>query len=229
MCGRYTLSASRAAIVEGFRIVVRPEMIRPRFNIAPSQPVAVVVHPERGERHLDYFLWGLIPFWAKDARIGNKLINARCETAAAKPAFRAAMKHRRCLVLADGFYEWGAPDGQKRPYLFRMASGKPFGMAGLWEVWHDPTGAEVHTCAILTTEANEVVRPVHARMPVVVPQGAHERWLDPRQRSPAELSDLLAASPPGEMTCWAVSEMVNSPANDEPACIVPLSRPETSA
>lgn len=221
MCGRYTLAASREAVIEGFKVVVRPEILRPRWNVAPSQPAAVVLEEAGAGRRLDFFLWGLVPSWAKDPKIAHKLINARSETAAEKPSFRAALRYRRCLVLADGFYEWGPPGPEKRPHLFGMRGGGPFGLAGLWERWLDATGTEILSCCILTCAPNDLVRPVHDRMPVVVPAADHARWLDPEIQKPAEVADLLAPYPAADMEGWPVSTLVNSPAVDEPACAQP--------
>jgi len=224
MCGRFTLWADLQQLAQAFPWVQMPDdpaAITPRYNIAPTQPVAVVANT--GENHLDYFVWGLIPSWAKDPSIGNRMINARGETLAEKPAFRAAYRRRRCLILADGFYEWQQGPGRtKIPHYIHLKSGEPFAFAGLWETWNSPLGDTILSCTIITTDANERLASLHHRMPVILPESAYERWLDPSERKPEELDDLIAPSPAEEMDAYPVSTVVNSPANDVPECVAPL-------
>lgn len=226
MCGRFTLWVDPRQLTEVFPWLSLPEGaaagLQPRYNIAPTQPVAVV--PNDGRRRLDFFVWGLIPSWAKDPGIGNRMINARAETLAEKPSFRTAYRRRRCLILADGFYEWAARPGQKRktPMYLRMASGEPFAFAGLWERWHSPYGDEVLSCTIVTTTPNELIRPLQNRMPVILPEAAYDAWLDPSEQHPEALAGLLQPYPAEQMQAYEVSTAVNSPANDTLACVEPI-------
>ncbi len=222
MCGRYSLTATAEEILNTFSWLSLPEdpaALMPRFNIAPSQPIAVV--PNTGDNKLDYFIWGLIPFWAKDPKIGNRMINARSETLAEKPSFKAAYKYRRCLILSSGFYEWKKEPGSKVkvPHYIRLKSGEPFAFAGLWERWNAPDGSEVLSSTIITTSPNELIAPVHNRMPVILPPDNYEHWLATGEKSPAELNPLLTAFPAKEMEAYPVSTFVNSPRNDSPQCI----------
>ncbi len=207
-------------LIKAFPDLEFPEAVPARYNIAPTQDVAVV--PNDGEKRVQFFRWGLVPFWAKDPAIGNRLINARAETAAEKPAFRAAYQRRRCLILADGFYEWRSEPEQraKTPMYVRLASGAPFAFAGLWEVWR-PDDTPLYTCTILTTEPNKLMAPIHNRMPVILPPAAYDRWLDVAEQRKGAMDDLLRPYPAEEMIAYPVSRLVNSPANDSPACIVP--------
>jgi putative SOS response-associated peptidase YedK len=200
-----------------------PEMAaaEPRYNIAPTQTVAAVRAPANlDQRELAYLRWGLIPSWADDPAIGNRLINARAETAPDKPAFRSAFRHRRCLVLADGFYEWQKLGSKKQPFYFRLRDGKPFALAGLWEHWEGGDKL-LETCTLLTTQANNVLRPVHERMPVILPPDAYERWLDPAVQKPDQLTPLLRPYPAEAMAGYPVNPTVNNPRNDNPRCIEP--------
>lgn len=222
MCGRFTLTVDAESIQMHFPWLKVPDIIEPRYNIAPSQPIAVV--PNTGENELDFFIWGLIPSWAKDPKIGNRLINARSETLSEKPSFRSAYKRRRCLVLADGFYEWVKQPGQKvkSPFYVQMESKEPFAFAGLWETWYSPDGSELKTAAIITTEPNELVSRIHARMPVILPREAYDLWLDPEEKSKDNFDHILTPYPSSEMIQFPVSRIVNSPSNDSPGCIEPL-------
>jgi putative SOS response-associated peptidase YedK len=217
MCGRYTLATSTKVLVERFRLAAEAPDLRPRFNIAPSQPVAVVAN--RPERRLELFLWGLIPSWAKDPAIGNRMINARAETLAEKPSFRDTLKRRRCLVLADGFFEWRKDGKQKTPIYVRLRSREPFAFAGLWDMWRPAEGDEIRSCTIVTTDANGLLAPVHDRMPVILPPETYEVWLDPRPRESRDLQGLLRPYPDESMEAYPVSRLVNSPTNDRPECI----------
>jgi putative SOS response-associated peptidase YedK len=222
MCGRFTLRAPASVVAEQFSLFDMPPFA-PRFNIAPSQPVAVVrLDPEAPEptRQVVWLRWGLIPGWADDPAIGNRLINARAETAAAKPAFRAAFRRRRCLVAADGFYEWQKTGGRKQPFFIHRRDDRPFGFAGLWESWEGPDHSAVESCTLLTTEANPLLRTIHDRMPVILPAEQYDRWLDPSQR-PEQLQPLLAPWPDGDLDAYPVGTVVNSPASDDPRCIEP--------
>jgi putative SOS response-associated peptidase YedK len=222
MCGRFTLTADPNELHDVFPWLSLPEELSPRFNIAPTQPIAVV--PNNGENKLDFFVWGLIPFWADDPKIGNRMINARSETLAEKPSFRNAYRRRRCLVLADGFYEWQrrSKDMPKVPHFVKLKTGESFGFAGLWERWESPDGSEIFSCTIITTKPNELVKPIHNRMPVILSEDAYDLWLDPAERAPKQLNHLLGPYPAERMEAYPVSRTVNNPANDSPECIQPL-------
>lgn len=220
MCGRFTLTADTKKLTEAFAGYQIPETLPPRYNVAPSQPVAVIAN--NGQHKLEFFQWGLIPGWVKDPAIGNRMINARAETLAEKPAFKNAYKRRRCLVLADGFYEWQKVNGGKTPMYIRLAGGEPFGLAGLWESWHGPDESLVLSCTIITTNPNSLLADIHNRMPVILPPAAYELWLDPAERSPAQLDNLLKPYPAEAMTAYPVSTLVNNPKNDQPECMAPL-------
>ncbi|MBC8509958.1 MAG: SOS response-associated peptidase [Chloroflexi bacterium] len=227
MCGRFTLTATPDEIADAFSWLITPEGAKsqaPRFNIAPSQPIAVV--PNTGEKKLDFFVWGLIPFWAKDPKIGSRMINARSETLAEKPSFKAPYKYRRCLILTSGFYEWQKQPGStsKIPYYIRLKSGKPFAFAGLWDRWNAPDGSEILSATIITTQPNDFVKPIHNRMPVILPPDAYDTWLTPGEKSPQELNDLLRPYPAEEMDAYPVSAFVNNPRNDSPECVQPLNK-----
>lgn len=221
MCGRFTLSSDPNTLREAFPGVFVPDEMTPKYNVAPTQPVAVI--PNEAPLKVDFFTWGLIPSWAKDPSIGSRMINARSETLAEKPSFRTAYRRRRCLILADGFYEWQARPGTKNkiPHYLRMESGEPFGFAGLWERWFSEDGSEIRSCTIITTEPNELVEKVHNRMPVILGAEARADWLDPEERTPDSLQHYLTAFPAVEMVAYPVSTMVNSPANDRPDLINP--------
>ncbi|NNJ12275.1 SOS response-associated peptidase [Chloroflexales bacterium ZM16-3] len=220
MCGRYTLSATGGQVAERFDIADTPQLT-PRYNIAPTQAVPLVrVGPEG--RELALLRWGLVPSWAKDLAIGAKMINARSETVAEKPSFRAALRQRRCLILADGFYEWQAAPGGKQPFYFRVHAGAPFAMAGLWESWRGPDDVAVQTCTILTTRANPLLAPLHDRMPVILPPDEYRLWLDPDMREAGPLEHLFEPFPAEAMESYPVGKGVNRVANDSAALIAPL-------
>lgn len=223
MCGRFTLSHSGEAIAEAFELDEVPR-IDPHYNIAPTQPAPVIrVSADHPKRQFTYLYWGLIPSWAKDPKIGARLINARAETVTEKPSFRAAFKRRRCLVVADGFYEWRrSKQGGKQPYYFYLDDHQPFGFAGLWEHWEDSAGNVVESCAILTTVANETLRPIHDRMPVIVDPKDYELWLDPTVERGDRLQAILRPYANEAMKSHPVSSKVNSPRSDSPECIQPL-------
>jgi putative SOS response-associated peptidase YedK len=219
MCGRFTLSTSPRKLKELLPLFEVPEL-QPRYNIAPTQAVAAArVTPER--REVVLLRWGLIPSWADDPKIGNKLINARAETAAQKPSFRSAFRKRRCLVLADGFYEWKKTDGKKQPYHIRLHTGDPFAIAGLWEHW-EQDGNVIESCTVLTTDANDLMRDLHDRMPVILQPDDFERWLDPGNQTGQGLQELLRPYPPGLLEAQPVDPRVNNPRNEDAGCIRPL-------
>ncbi len=203
-----------------FEVAERPNL-PPRYNIAPSQEAPVVRADAAGGRVLAPMRWGLIPSWAKEAKIGYRMINARAETVAEKPAFRSALRHRRCLVPADGFYEWRKLGTVKQPYRITRADGAPFAFAGLWERWRAPDGGLIDSFTIITTAANELLRPIHDRMPVILDPADHGPWLDTDGVAPAEAARRLVACADAKLAAVAVSTRVNSPKNDDPACIAP--------
>lgn len=219
MCGRFTLTPEPSEILRLFPGLTLPSEGVARYNIAPTQRVLAVTSAT-GEARFEMLSWGLIPAWAKDVRIASSLINARADTVREKPAFRAAFRARRCLIVADGFYEWRTDGKRKRPFHFRLSSGGVFAFAGLWESFAT-ADTPLRTCALITTDANAVVAPVHHRMPVILPLEAHAAWLDPAS-SPAALSALLVPYAADQMTGWEVSSLVSSPRNDSPACLAPL-------
>jgi putative SOS response-associated peptidase YedK len=217
MCGRFTRSQSIQAVAEEFDVEEVSCDLGPSYNIAPTQKVAVVITD--GVKQLVPVRWGLVPSWAKDLSVGNKMINARAETITEKASYRNAFKKRRCLVVADGFYEWQGQGVAKRPVYIHMKSGKPFGFAGLYEVWKSPEGEEIKTCAIITTEANELMKPIHDRMPVIIPRKHQDKWLDPKTEDHSYLLGMLKPNPADEMEAYPVSKRVNSPRNNSPECI----------
>lgn len=222
MCGRFALTVDPADLQDAFPEFKFPAQGAPRYNIAPSQPILGV--PNDGKNLVDFFVWGLIPSWAKDPSIGNRMINARAETLAEKPAFRSAYKYHRCLIFADGFFEWQARPGSKSkvPHFIRLKSGAPFAFAGLWEHWEPADGSEVRSAAIITTEPNELMASIHNRMPVILQPDTYSQWLDSAPQSPNRLQNLLVPYPAGEMEAFPVSTLVNSPGNDRAECIVPV-------
>ncbi|MDN3448706.1 SOS response-associated peptidase [Planococcus sp. APC 3906] len=220
MCGRYALYTDYAIILERFHIeesAVGEGEYSPSYNIAPSQKVLAIVNDGTKNR-LGYLKWGLVPPWAKDQKIGYKMINARAETAAEKPSFRHAFKKKRCLIIADAFYEWQRTDEGKIPMLAKLKSGKPFAFAGLWETWQSPEGETVNTCTILTTQANRVMGTIHDRMPVMLSEEGEKLWLDPQQ-APQVLEELLKPFDSDEMETFEVSDAVNSPKHNGPELI----------
>lgn len=239
VCGRYVLTTPGEVLAQIFETVPPPEEILeaivPRYNISPTQKVPIVrsaptpTGAPAAPRELALVQWGLVPHWAKDPAIGNSLINARAETAAEKPSFRDAMKRRRCLIPADGFYEWKKLGKGKQPFLIRMRGGSTFAFAGLWSQWKNPeTGANLETCAILTTTPNELTATVHDRMPVILPATTWNRWLDDAPPGTPS-TELLLSFPAKQMEVFPVSKRVNSPANEGPENVVPAQRAETVA
>lgn len=228
MCGRYSITQPVDALARIYGFLERLNL-PPRYNAAPTQELPVVRAGADGRRHLVLLRWGLIPSWAEDAAIGSRLINARAETVATKPAFRDSFRRRRCLVPADGFYEWQAVPGArtKRPWRIHPADGGPFAFAGLWARWEGADGT-AESFTILTTEADAVVAPIHRRMPVILAPETFAAWLSPAT-GPAAAQALLAAAPPPRLTAYPVRPIVNSPANDIPDCLAPAEEAPTMA
>ena len=217
MCGRYSLIADLGELARRFEFDGDWLKFEAAYNVAPTQDVLTVVGGEA--RRGGFMRWGLIPHWAKNASIGSRMINARAETVAEKPAFRDALRRRRCLVLADGFYEWQRTGGAKRPMRIIMRSGEPFAFAGLWSLWRDPDGNRIPSCAIITTAANDLLRPIHDRMPVILSRGLEEFWLDGSVEDPGALGSVLIPYADDAMDTYEVSTLVNSAANDGPEVI----------
>lgn len=204
-----------------FQLPLLPDLA-PRYNIAPTQGVAAVrTNPASGQREFSVLHWGLIPRWADDPSIGSRMLNARSETLASKPAFREAFKQRRCLIPADGFYEWQKQGTKKQPYLITRPDGQPFAFAGLWESWRREE-LKIESCTIITTEANRTLQAMHDRMPVILSPDDFEKWLDPERTDPAQLVDLLRPLPDDWLITTPVSSKVNKAGFDSPECIVPI-------
>ena len=223
MCGRYRLSRRKQIIEEHFDSVSGEEDWTPRYNIAPTQPVPIIrQHPKEPVRESSLVRWGLIPSWSKDSSASAKMINARSETAATLPAFRDAMKSRRCIIPADGFYEWQKKGKAKQPYCFEVNEGSLFAFAGIWDRWKDPSGQWVKSCSILTTTANAVTSAVHDRMPVILDPDSYDLWLDPGMRNVNVASELLKPYDARSMRCYPVATRVNHVANDDEGCSAPV-------
>jgi len=223
MCGRFALLTHAEALIERFgveEVIKRPE---PRYNIAPSQNVAVVV--QREKRQLTEMRWGLVPFWAKEVSIGNRMINSRAETVSEKPAFRNAFEKRRCLILSDGFYEWQKTGNIKVPKHIRLKSREPFAFAGLYEYWKTKSGVMLESCTIITTIPNEIMSPIHHRMPVILDPNDEKAWLNPKNQDFSELKKLLKPFHSELMETFEVSDFVNSPKNQGPLCTKPVEIP----
>lgn len=218
MCGRYTLFRLEQ-LLKNFPWLAIPPGVRPRYNIAPTQPVLAVANDRPNQ--FDYFHWGLIPSWAKDRSVGNRMINARAETLGERPAFRTALQRRRCLIPADGFYEWRKEaDGSKTPMYLRMSTGAPFMFAGLWDRWRGPDGEVIPSCTIITTSPNACVESIHDRMPAIILPEHHQQWLEGR-----DAARLLGPCPPEAMEATPVSREVNNPRNESAACIESVTSP----
>ena len=221
MCGRYSLTADLEELARRFEFEGDWDTFMRRYNIAPTQEILTVVGGEK--RRGDFMRWGLIPRWVKNASIGSRMINARAETVAEKPVFRDALRRSRCLVLADGFYEWQRTGGARKPMRVVMWSREPFAFAGLWSVWRDPDGYRIPSCAIVTTAANDLLRPIHDRMPVILPRELEHLWLDASVDDPGALRGVLAPYPSSKMEVYEVSTLVNSAANDNTEVIKTVS------
>ncbi len=229
MCGRFVLATDVQSLQTHFNLTALPEgLIVARYNIAPTQPVAVITN--QAPQTLTFQKWGLIPSWSKDPSIASSLINARAETLHEKPSFRTAFKRRRCLIPATGFYEWGKGEGKtKQPYYIYLADNQVFAFAGLWETWSSPDGDTVETCTIITTEPNDLIRPFHHRMAVILDPEDYDLWLSPDELPATALMPLLNSYPQEKMRYHPVSPMVNNVRNDSPECIKPLMPPEQSS
>ncbi len=223
MCGRFTLRASREQIAALFQLPLEQvPPLAPRYNIAPTQPVLALRVPHTtGHKELTFLNWGLIPFWADDPKIGNRMINARAESVADRPAFRAAFRYRRCLIPADGFYEWRKVNGRKQPYLIQHRDASPFAFAGLWEHW-EREGSVIESCTIITVPPNPLVAELHDRMPAILPEEDYALWLDPHVQDKRRLLPLLRPYPAERLEAFPVSPRVNNPRNDDPDLVVPL-------
>ncbi len=224
MCGRFSLRARNAALLAEYFDIVDVPPLKARYNIAPGQPAPVVrVKPGqiKPQRELVFMRWGLIPSWAKDPTIGNRMINARAESLAKKPAFRSALQRRRCLLPADGFYEWQGAGHTKQPYFIHFRDDRPFAFAGLWETWEGADHSVIESCTIITTSASELISPIHERMPVILPPDAYRIWLDPGVQRFEEIAGLLVSFSSKELEAYQVSTLVNNPARDDPLCVEP--------
>jgi putative SOS response-associated peptidase YedK len=218
MCGRFSLTFTYEDLLEYFELANGQPLV-PRYNIAPSQDV-IAVRVEEGERRLIGLRWGLVPFWAKDPKVGYKMINARAETAHKAPAFRAAFRDRRCIIPSSGFYEWDKKGGSRQPFYVQRADGKPLAFAGLWEHWEDKEGKTViESCTLLTTDANPDIERLHDRMPAILEPQDFDLWLDPEERQPGKLQPLLRPSPAGTLTMYPVSTYVNKATNEGEKCV----------
>ena len=223
MCGRFALYSDPFTLAKRFEAEELPEL-RPRYNVAPSQYIPIV-REEDEKRRFELARWGLVPHWAKDVKIGYHMINARAETVAEKPAFRTAFKYRRCLIPADGFYEWQVkPDSKvKQPWFIVLRDREPRAFAELWEVWQSPEGEDLESCSIIVTDANELMRPIHDRMPVILAPEDWDTWLETEAKDAGGLQGLLKPYSAESMTAWPVSTKVNSPRNETAECINVLS------
>jgi putative SOS response-associated peptidase YedK len=222
MCGRFAKTSDEETIVSEFNIFEVVKRTELNFNVAPGQDTACVV--KNGKNRLVSFRWGLIPSWAEDPKIGFRTINARAETLIQKPSFARPFKTQRCLIVADGFYEWQKSQGKKIPFFIHLRSKRPFGFAGLYDTWHSPEGEAITTCTIITTLPNELIAPMHDRMPVILKKEDREIWLDKNISDPVQLLPLLKPFPATEMTAYEVSPLCNSVKNNSPDCIRPVKK-----
>jgi putative SOS response-associated peptidase YedK len=229
MCGRYRLSRRKDFLAEHFDVEPENDW-NPRYNIAPTQNVPVIRQdPAQPRRFVSRMRWGLIPFWAKDASVGFKMINARAETVATTPAFRESIRRRRCLIPADGFYEWRRSGRVKTPFCFTMADNSVFAFAGIWDSWRNPEGKAVETFSIITTSPNALLIDIHDRMPVILPDDNYDLWIDPGFQKTDSICDLLKPFDPQLMQRYEVSSRVNLVKNDDPACAEPMVRLSAAA
>jgi putative SOS response-associated peptidase YedK len=221
MCGRFAFQSPHETVAQLFSLPdALPDYV-PRWNITPASEVAAVRVSGAGRRELVLLHWGLVPSWAKERSIGTRLINARAETLAEKPSFRAAFRRRRCLLLADGYYEWRVVANGKQPYYLHARDQNPFGMAALWESWNDPASGVLESCVIVTREAAGAAREVHDRMPAIIAPDSYAAWLDPANHDGSSVAPLLGGEPRVELAAYPVSRRVNSPRNEGPELIVP--------
>lgn len=228
MCGRFTLTSDMDTVLFRFSAMANPTINHlPKYNIAPTQSVLAVVNDGQ-QNQLKEFKWGLIPFWAKDPKIGSKIINARCETLTEKPSFKHLIKQKRCLIPATGFFEWKTTEQKKQPFLIKLINEEMFSFAGLWDTWQSPTGNLIFSCTIITTVANDAISKIHNRMPVILSHADEEIWLDQAETDSLHLTSLLKPLPSEKITMYQVSTIVNSPRNETPECIEPLSKPSPS-
>lgn len=219
MCGRFTLIHSPSEIAKTFHLVDIPSL-EPRYNIAPSQPVTTIVRSSsKSVREFKWLRWGLIPHWAKNSRIGYKLINARAETVGIKPSFRTAFRRSRCLIITSGFYEWQQLEDRKQPFFIHRKDSLPFALAGLWSDWQSPDGETISTCTIITTQANDMMQPIHQRMPVILDSSDYDLWCDPSVKQPELLQPLLKPDSSDLLEAYPVSTLVNNPRHDSPDCL----------
>lgn len=223
MCGRFTLHHSTQEVAERFAAQQVLFPLENRYNIAPGQAIPVIANSTlAGARWMEAMKWGLVPFWAKDPEIGNRLINARAETIAEKPAYKQALKRRRCIVPSDGFYEWQAQSaGPRLPHHIRLQDGELFGFAALWEEWEAPDSSPLRTCTIITVAPNEIMAPIHNRMPAILRRKDEDAWLDPQLKETEAIVAMLQAYPAKEMQAFPVSRRVNAPQNDDESCLEP--------
>jgi putative SOS response-associated peptidase YedK len=221
MCGRFTLQIPPELLAEIFGLTEIP-VYPARYNIAPTQQVASIRCTADGHRRLDFVHWGLIPSWAKDKSIGNRMINARSDSVHEKPAFRHSMQYRRCIIPAGGFYEWKKESGKKLPLYVRMKDGLVMAFAGIWDSWKSPEGEIIDSCSILTTSSNKLIEPLHDRMPIILHPEEYQLWLDREMTDPGKLKPLFQHYPADLMEMYPVSPLVNSPRNDTPDLIIPL-------
>ncbi len=217
MCGRFSRKATLQAIIDEFEIEEVNDAVEPSYNVAPGQEIAVILKDE--SRKLGLLKWGLIPSWSKDPAIGNRMINARAETLAEKPSFKHPLRRKRCLIVADGFFEWKKEGKQKIPMYIFLKDQKPFVFAGLWDTWTSPDGKKISTCTIITTEPNEFMKKIHNRMPVILPKEHIDLWLDRSIENEQKVLPLLQPYPEKEMDAYEISRFVNSPKNNSPACV----------
>lgn len=220
MCGRYTNTRDLETLAQEFSLASIESDLKPSYNIAPTQRVPVLITKDDA-LSLVTMRWGLVPSWAKDAAIGNKMINARAETLAEKPSFRNLIGRKRCALVADGFYEWRSEGNAKTPYYIRLKSQEPFAFAGLYDIWQSPENETLTTCTLITTAANELMEPIHHRMPVIFSKSEVGAWLDAGETDKAQLLTLLRPYPSAAMEAYAVSRLVNAPQNNSPNCIRP--------
>ncbi len=223
MCGRFIFTSNLERLQLAFDLDLIRAEVNPSYNVAPTQPVLTVVRRDE-QNVLEAMRWGLIPVWAKDESIGSRMINARAETVAEKSTFKRLLKSRRCLIVADGFYEWQKDGSSKVPMFVQLKTGEPFGFAGLYDTWRSAEGEGITSCTIITTTPNALMKPIHNRMPVILPPEAHGAWLDPARQDPSELQAYLKPYAAAKMKAWPVSPLVNSPRNNSPDCIRPVEK-----